>query len=163
MESVEVIKMSKRTYLKIFSILLIVFGALAIILAVISLTGGTMLGALALEPVPTAAEDQEVQNMAVAMGAIALVLGVLMLVIGVFNLITGILGVRVSTGHMKSAGAAKVMGIIGLICVAAMNIYLAVSDPTITTIARSLAGIGVQYCFVWGICKVQEESKTLAE
>ena len=155
--------MSKQTYLKVFSILLIVLGVLTIVFSALSLTGGTMLGTLAQQPVPEASEDQAVQQVAVVMGAVALVLGIVMLVVGIFDLIAGIMGYRAAKGSDRCAKVAKVMGVISLLCTTAMGIYMIINNPNISTIASVLAGVGVSFCFVYGISEIQKESKTLSE
>lgn len=155
--------MSKQTYLKIFSILLIIAGVMMIVSSALAFAGTSMFFTVAGLPAPEAAADLEVQESAAILGAFALVLGIVLIVVGLFDLVAGILGFRAANGNESCAKVAKVMGIISIVCTAAISIYTVVINLTISTIATALAAVGITIAFVCGIVQVQNEGKTLAE
>lgn len=148
----------ERLVLKILSIFIIVIAVAMIVFSAITLTGGTMLGSVGLEPIPEAEEDQAVQQMVFGIGAMAIFLGVWMLLVGIFDLITGIFGYRGAKGNPRSAGKAKVMGIIALVFVTAVNIHMVVSSPDFYTICSAIVSIGIQFSFVQMSYKMQHKS-----
>lgn len=145
----------ERLILKILSISIIVLSVIMIVFSAVTLAGGTMLSSVGLEPIPEAEDDQAAQQMVFGIGAMAILLGVWMLLVGVFDLITGIFGFRGAKGNARSAGRAKVMGIIALVFVTAMNIHIIVSSPTFMTICSSIVSIGIQFSFVQMSYKMQ--------
>ena len=150
-----------RLILKILSILIIVMSVVMIVFSALSLTGGTMLSSLGMQPTPEAEADQATQEMAFGMGVLAIVFGVILLIAGIFDLITGIMGYKGAKGNPRSAGKAKVMGAIIVLFVTAYNVYLIANNPSAVAIASAMSGIALQCWFVQAAYKVQRENAAM--
>lgn len=101
-------KSGSQKALKVISILMIVFGGLAIAFGLFGMVGGGVIGAAGVD----AADDS-----AAALGGIAIVVGIGMLVSGVIDLVIGIFGLRGANNPQK-IGVFFVFAIIGTVLAA---------------------------------------------
>ncbi len=136
---------------KILSVLLIIFAVLYIVLAALSLAGSVLLTGVGI---------QDNSNVTAGAGVLIGLLGGLLLFYGVFALLTGIFGVRGANGSSPMAGAAKVMGIIGLVVCIGINVLgCIVSSNTLTEIVSILISVGLQLAFVYLAFRVQDDDR----
>ncbi len=127
-------KSSSQKALKVISIIMIVFAALAIVGGLVVTAGGGLLG---VEGVNTADDDVTLT------GGLAMVLGLMFLVGGIVDLIIGIFGLR-GANNPKKIGVFFVLAIIGVVF-AAISALMTLMGGTIdaSTIISELISLAL--------------------
>ena len=140
-----------RTLLKVVGILLIVFGAIATLFALLAIVGGGALGIMAAN----SGSADPATGAVVIGGGILIVVGIIALVSGIFNLIGGILGVK-NCDKPEKAGSCFVFGII-MVALQVLNLIAGLlsggDSSAFASILSSLLGFVLPVLYLLGAYK----------
>lgn len=140
------------TVLKVVSILMIIFAAISLLIAIAA-------GFVGCAAITAAGTDDSVA----AAGVVAGAAGIVLLISGVFDLITGIVGLKASGRNGKNTAAF----VLGIICVV-LGVFGAIGSfstggDTLTIIVNLISSLLLPILYLYGVVQTRKGSEQTPE